>query len=300
MNLKQINLNLLKAFDVLVTESNVTKASEKLHITQAAMSNTLNQLRELFDDPLFIRQAKGMMPTAKALQLAPKVKQALCYVERVFIEEEFDPKTAKHSFRVAVSSYCELIFIPKLMLYLQKHAPGLSLRLTHFCASEHADIALKKDIDMVIGPIQTECANDCSECVLATDDAVCIMHCQHPLAKKTLTMSNYQKYPHVAVNFEPKKESTFIDEFLANHGVERNVICTFTQVAPALMLIKQQRDLIGTYPAILCEQLQDRGCYAIKKPPFSVPTCEFRLRWHQRYDNDPAHQWLREALLSLP
>src|SRR3990167_5206841 len=155
MNLYRINLNLLKVFVVLMREQHVSTAANSLGLTQPAVSNSLQQLRELFQDELLIRSGKKMVPTQKALLLAPQIQQALNQLETViFFSEEFDYKTSSREFRLGMTDYAEYVLLPKLYERIKEVAPHISLKVLtchefspeDFEAEElsHTDKALKK------------------------------------------------------------------------------------------------------------------------------------------------------------
>ena len=128
MNLKNIDLNLLVYLDVLLLKRNVTRAAESLGISQPAMSNGLQRLRKLFNDPLLVRTSNGMSPTERAERLQPLVREIVMSVEKaVESEQEFEPARATRVFRISVSDYTESTLVPHLLRYMRSRAPNITL-----------------------------------------------------------------------------------------------------------------------------------------------------------------------------
>ncbi len=130
MSLNRLDLNLLIAFDALMTERNVSKAAEKLFIGQSAMSHSLNRLRQALDDPILVRTTRGMEPTARAEALIVPIRKALLEIEVTVTRHfDFDPKTAKHNFVIAATDYNELILLPSLLKKVREQAPGVHIHV---------------------------------------------------------------------------------------------------------------------------------------------------------------------------
>ncbi len=129
MDLRSVNLNLLAAFDALVVEKNVTRAAKRMGVTQSAMSNSLAQLRALFDDALFVRTAHGIEPTSRAIELHAPVREGLHRLEQALAPRHFDPKTANRVFVIAASDHVELVVLPGLLRRLGKVAPRVRVEV---------------------------------------------------------------------------------------------------------------------------------------------------------------------------
>jgi DNA-binding transcriptional LysR family regulator len=289
MNIKKINLNLLIAFDALILECSVSAAAKRCHVTQAAMSNTLKQLRELFSDPLFIRESKGIKPTPKALTLHKKIRDALSSIEEVFTEESFDPKISTREFHLALSDHGENLILPKLYDYMSKHAPAIKLRVTPY-THIHDIERLSTDIDIAIGANYGIPQQIYSEPLLL-ENGVIVMNKHHVYANKNLTMKSYLSLKHIAVNFNPHSGLTYIDSALKKSQQSRNVIMYLTNISTALSLIKTT-DLVGTFPKSIVTALTSKNDFAIKKMPFAINDYVVSILYHKRYSTDPAHAWL--------
>ena len=128
MNIALVDLNLLVVFDAVMREKHVTRAAKRIGMTQPAVSNALNRLRHIAKDDLFIRSANGVVPTARAIELGPPIRQAINLVENAFDPTSFDPKSSTEEFNIAISNYTASILFPKLAEVLEKEAPNINVR----------------------------------------------------------------------------------------------------------------------------------------------------------------------------
>lgn len=290
MNIKKLSINLLVSFDALMTECSVSVAAKKCHITQAAMSNSLKQLRDIFDDPLFIRESKGIKPTSKATSLHTKVRAAITSIEDVFIEENFDPRRSSREFNLALSDHGENLILPALYKYLAVHAPYIKLRVTPYTQSTNDIERLTTDIDIAVGNNYGVPPQINSE-ILFIENAICVMRRNHEYANKSMTIKRYLSSHHIAVNYNPHSPLSHIDSALKKTDFVRTVMIYVTNLRIALELVKSS-DLIGTFPKILLLGMIDKKDFAIKEAPFHVNDSNISLMYHKRHDSDPAHAWL--------
>ncbi|MHC3969199.1 LysR family transcriptional regulator, partial [Pseudomonas aeruginosa] len=152
MNIQTFDLNLLRVLDALLRERNVSRAAERLALSQPAVSNALNRLRELLDDPLLVRAGRAMQPTPRALALEAPIRAALRQIEQSLGDGEgFDPGRSRQRFTVAVTDYVELICMPALMRRLSERAPGISIAIQHLTPTLPAEALDKGELDLVLG-----------------------------------------------------------------------------------------------------------------------------------------------------
>lgn len=296
MNIKKINLSLLVAFDALMANGSVSAAAKHCHVTQAAMSNTLKQLRELFSDQLFIRESKGIKPTPKALSLHKKIRDVLLSVEGIFTDEKFDPKISTREFHLAFSEHAENLILPKLYTYVSKYAPGIKLRVTPYVHTHDLE-RLITEIDIAIGPGYGISQNIYTEPLLV-ENGVIVMSKNHRYAKKSLTMKDYMSLKHIAVNYNPNSGLSYVDSEMAKALRSRNVSIYITNIRTALVLIKKT-DLVGTFPKLLVNALASKNDFAIKKMPFTISDQIVSLLYHKRHSGDHAHSWLIGLIKTL-
>ena len=152
MNIYNFDLNLLRVLDALLRERNVSRAAERLSLSQPAVSNALNRLRELLDDPLLVRAGRAMQPTPRALALEAPIRHALQQIEHSLIAgEAFDPARSQQRFRIAVTDYVELVCMPALMRRLAEHAPGIQLAIQHLTPTLPVEALDNGEVDLVLG-----------------------------------------------------------------------------------------------------------------------------------------------------
>ena len=184
MNIALVDLNLLIVFDAVMREKHVTRAAKRIGMTQPAVSNALNRLRYIAKDDLFIRSPAGVVPTARALELSPPIRQAINLVENAFDPTTFDPKSSNDVFNIAISNYTASILFPSLAQLLEKEAPNINVR-----SKQLGDVDLLKEleaanIDFIIAGQQLEETENFVSVPLYDEDFVCVLRKRHPLAKK--------------------------------------------------------------------------------------------------------------------
>ncbi len=300
MNLYRLNLNLLIALDVLLIEQNVTLAAKKLFITQAAMSNNLQQLRELFHDDLLIRQKNAMVPTSYAKDLAPKLHQVLQEMRSIVESgQRFDPKTSERVFKIGMTDYMAAILLPSLIPYLKQVAPSIRIAVASVYHLNDPQAFETGQYEIGIGKI-FKSANRIKKQLLIKDSGVCVINRRHPLAKKKkITLRDYLSYKHVAVKVDDPNSALIIDAVLKVLGVQRDIYVGLPFVVPIFKIIEQSDDLIATMIRSMTVLYNKHHDFIVKPLPFKIPDIDIFLAWHQSHDNDLGHQWLREQILAI-
>lgn len=306
MNLARIDLNLLVYLDVLLREGSVTRAAEKLNITQPAMSNGLRRLRELFSDPLLIRTSEGMRPTARALELQTQLREVLSALESVIQITDFDPLESDHLFRIMASDYAEATVIPHLLELIRTQAPGIVLDILTPSDITFQDLE-KGKIDLAINRFdhlpkslhQTTLWRDSFSCLLSIDNPACT----------NFTLDAYLAAPHVWVSKTGMGIGTgmtprdtlklgWVDEALAEIGHERR-IRVFTRHYQIAALMAQQPDLIATVPTQTAVLHKNNPRLAIMRPPFPIVPIELKMAWSALSQHNAAHIWLRRHIQDI-
>lgn len=300
MNLYRLNLNLLIALDILLEEKNVTVAASKIFLTQSAMSNNLQRLRVIFKDELLIREKNGMSLTGYAKELQPQLHRVLSELSYLVTNcRRFDPKISTRVFKIGLSDYLSALILPKLIEKLQNTAPNIKIRIVsayHFNSTEPFE---KEDYDLAIGKI-FQLSSPVHTQLLFKDTGVCIINPQHPLAKKKkITLKDYLAYQHIAVCADNPSFPPVIEQSLAQLNVQRNIQISLPFVVSIFTLIENSKNLIATIMKSTALRFQYKRCYEIKPLPFKIPTTEFYLAWHRRFENDPGHQWLRRQIVDV-
>jgi DNA-binding transcriptional LysR family regulator len=296
VHLGAIDLNLLVALDALLIERSVTRAANRIGLTQSAMSHALARLRTLFGDELLVRSNAGMVPTMRGEALAAPIRGALEQVGRALAPVTFDPKTARGKVLLATSDYVELVLLPKVVARLAEEAPGIDLRLVSTGDEVYEDLA-RGALDFFIAPPSSfdERAGIAMR-RLFEDRFVCIVRNGHPLATKKLTLARFTAARHALIS--PRgKEGGFVDDALARLGLKRRVAVAVPHfmVAPHLVATS---DLILTVAQRVAAVLAEPLGLTILAPPPELALAGFGMAmiWHERSQADPMLKWARELL----
>lgn len=293
-----VDLNLLVALDCLTETRSVTRAAERLGVTQSAMSHTLRRLRALFDDPLMVRVGAGMALTPRAEALVVPVRAALRTLGRVLVEpEDFDPGSAVRTFRICAPDLFETLLLPRLWAQLSAAAPGVDLVVVP--APLDRDRALATgELDVAIVPVQgDEPARGGAESLRRTlfrDEMRCFLRRGHPLAAE-LDLDGFCVAGHVMVSPSGRGPGV-VDRVLARVGRERRVAVRVPSFASALSVVGGS-DLVLTGPSSL-ERVCGAGIVAADAP-VPVPGHGVAMVWHRRFGGERGHTWFRGQLLEL-
>lgn len=290
MNLAKLNLNLLLGLQALLAEGSVTRAAQRLHVTQSAMSKSLAQLRELFSDPLLVRCGNRTEPTLLARDLRWQVDAVLQDIERMLQQAAFDPASCEHSFTLVAGDYEAQYLLPQIFDDLYRAAPRLSLRLLHL--DEHLNPRLQGgEVDLCLCTLDNLPAQVSSR-LLYRDHMVCVMNPAHPLAGRAMTLDDYCLYPHVVNSAE---RGQMINDVLAAQGRFRHVRLEVPLFMSALRLVGDGTTLV-TLPGHVAQRVCAEQGLAQAPLPFALPALEYGLAWPARLDGQASHRWLREML----
>ncbi|MEZ4241437.1 MAG: LysR family transcriptional regulator [Myxococcota bacterium] len=291
-HLAEVDLNLLVVLDVLLEERSVTRAATRLGRTQPAVSRSLGRLRSLLGDPLLVREGGGLVPTPRAAALAAPVRALLQdVVAQVLASDDFDPARAARRFTVATTDYVERVLLPRPLARIAREAPGCQIVLTH----APDPLAVAGDVDLLFTPLFAP-GRQVRIRPLVDDTFVCVVRSDHPcLAQPAgLDLEAYLALPHLLV--APRgNPGSIVDDELAALGRTRHVavqVPTFLS-APALVAAS---DLVWTLPQHLARALAAEARLATVPTPLPVPGFTVHLAWHERWQHDPGHAWLRRLL----
>lgn len=288
------DLNLLPVFVMLMEERNVTRAAERLRITQPALSNALNRLRDMLRDPLFVRERYGMKPTATALELLPVISAALSAIdETVRSQQEFDPSQAERLFTVAPNSYVEFVLMPAVVVRLRNTAPGVKLRLIPFGSDLAETGVMSGTTAMVLGRISDPPDNMVVQ-HLMDEGLACVVRADHPDVQAGLSRERYEQLKHVNV-LPPGRLRAGLFQALERTGMRREVAVSVTHFL-AVPEIVAVTDYCATLPGLLCRHLAGDSRLKVVPCPVDLGTFPVEMAWHVRYRDDPAHRWLRSVV----
>lgn len=295
-NLGKFDLNLLTAFDTLMTERGVTRAGKSMGITQAAMSNTLRRLREIFDDPLFVKSGYNMEPTARALELAGPISQSLHFVRQALEQGRFDPLLSCHTFRIGMVEYASAILLPLLLNHLQTVAPGVVIDVVDVGGADEVASLDNGQVDMVFSRFQW-LPPKISLHRLFNTEYVAIFRQDHPLVQERLTLEAFLQTRHI--HYYPRgMESTVVDEALEQMGLKRNIVAKTFSMGP-IPCILRQTDMMAVMPDRTAQYIAQAVGLRVEKLPFKTPKLRLAYAWHPRTENSPPQIWLREQVKLL-
>ncbi|OSM01558.1 LysR family transcriptional regulator [Magnetofaba australis] len=293
-NLNKFDLNLLVAFDTLMMERGVTRAGRALGITQAAMSNTLRRLREIFDDPLFVKSGARMEPTPRALELAEPVALALQKIRVALDQERFDPYGSKRTFRIGMLDYFTAMLMPELTQLLSRVAPGVVVRAVDVGGEDEISALERGDVDIIFSRFQWVPPKVTLNRLLEME-YVCLHRKNHPLVGDgKLTMEALLEARHI--QYYPRgMDNTVVDEALAERDLHRQIVCRLGSfgMLPALVA---GSDLMTCMPEGAARVMARQANLQVSQLPFPTAKLRLAIAWHPRTERDPAHIWFREQV----
>jgi DNA-binding transcriptional LysR family regulator len=298
IELAQIDLNLLVAFESIFEQRSVTAAAQKLYLGQPAMSAALGRLRTLFGDDLFIRVGRQMQPTAKAVAIAPGIFAALHQVRQTIqASQNFSPASDSRDFTIGSADYTSFIAIPKLMADCAHSAPNLNFRTIEFEKDRVGDLLETGAIDLALGvfpdpPRQTICVP------LFQEHFVGIARKHHPeIVNKSISLDKFVSLSHVLVTIR-RDITGEIDRALAVRNLQRRIVLT----VPHVLVLPA---IIGSTDAIACVPLRMASYFSrldeieFFELPIELPAWTVSMLWSKLSDRDDANCWIRQTLQTL-
>lgn len=294
MRLQQLDLNLFVVFEAIYRERNLTRVAQQLHITQPAVSNALNRLREQLDDPLFERAYKGMVPTPVADSMIERVREALgLLAASVETPALFEPTTSQKTFQFAMNDLAESLLLGPLLAQVSQIAPDMSITSVSLprrdIVAELASGNLDFAIDVPVLPMADLC-----HAPLMQHPYVCALRPGHPALSKSWSLAQYLALRHLHVSSR-RTGFGYVDNALHQLGESRNIKLRVQHylVAPDIV---RETDLVWTLP----QPLAERFGLEVRPLPFSLSVLQLHLFWHRRNNDSAANQWLRQLLLATP
>ncbi|MGE6660867.1 LysR family transcriptional regulator [Pseudomonas sp. NPDC077408] len=296
MNIYNFDLNLLRVLDALLRERNVSRAAERLSLSQPAVSNALNRLRELLDDPLLVRAGRAMQPTPRALSLEAPIRDALQQIEHTLNAGDFfDPATSRQRFVIAVTDYVELICMPALMAHLANVAPGIQLAIQHLTPSLPAEALDNGEIDLSVGrfldvPTRFHSRRWASETLRVA------LRKGHPLVDSGLDLPAFLRLRHLWVHGGQTRG--MVDQWLKDHDLEREVVYTTPNYLQAAHIVASS-DLAAVLPTELARHFAGLLPLQLFDLPFDLGTFQLDIVSVAQRERDAALQWLIEQIVAV-
>jgi DNA-binding transcriptional LysR family regulator len=295
-----IDLNLLRVFQAIADERSLTLAGNRLHLSQPAVSYALGRLREVFNDPLFIRTKEGMKPTPTAVELSKPINRALQAVQDALRHaERFDAATSTRVFRASMTDVAEMVFLPPACEKLNELAPSTRLHIEQVTPA-HLEEALRTgQLDFAIGNLPVLKPTTRYE-LLFRESYVCMMRKRDGLpAHEQLEMDEFLAMSHVLVQ-SVESSHLQVETAFRSLGVNRKIGLDIPHFS-VLPRILARSDLVATLPLRIANLFQSEapGQFAVYTLPVEIPAVDITLHWHEDFDQDAGNAWLRQVIVGL-
>ena len=295
MNLRRLDLNLLLIFDVLMQELSITRAAEKLAMTQPTVSHALQRLREQIGDPLLTRSGAGMQPSSKALELHRAIHGPLMDIDLALNPQGgFVPAQSDRTFSIATTDYVEALLLPALLKEIESQAPNVKLLLRQLHHRLPLEDLEAGKVDLVIGREKNLLKKFASQAVIE-DGYLCAMASDHELAGKKLTLQKFLKQKHIFVRPESMHRSD--ERKLFAEVQEQLKVAAVVQHVLVAMHAVANSNLLTIGPARLLREMADVYDIYLTKPPVELPCFNFSLIWNQNRSADEGLEWLRNLIV---
>jgi DNA-binding transcriptional LysR family regulator len=292
--LRQFDLNLLIIFEALISECHVSRAAERVFLSQSAMSHALNRLREHLNDPLLVRTENGLQPTPRALSMLPDVRQALQLIERTLSPADpFLPASSQRHFTIASTDYFESVIFPDLVGHLQSIAPHITLEIEMISEGASASRLESRHVDLVVGMDAThKIPGHLISTHWMNEKLVCLAGVDNDQVKETLSLAHYISLPHAVFSDLAGDTSSIIDHWLQTLQLSRHSIVRTVNYMAAARVVAQTSAII-TLPYHMALLFSQMLPVRMVKPPEGIPSLAMTTIHHPLFECDPALQWLK-------
>jgi DNA-binding transcriptional LysR family regulator len=307
-----LDLNLLRVFGALADELNVTRAGARLGLSQSAVSHALGRLRHILEDPLFVRGSDGMRPTARAQEIAPRLRQGLAQLQDALSPTAFDPADTGRRFTIATGSYAGAVLMPEVMSLIRAEAPAAELRLYGIDASLGDDLESGRT-DLAVGAFGRVAPRFDRE-VLFTETAVWALSARHPAAAaESLSLEALADLPQVIMAVGQDRavdgrltegglerwviwdDRSALDDALAKIGRSRVVAITAQDAYSALAIVSRT-DMVALAPRRLATACAQQYGLKLFEPPYRSRPTDIEVLWRRDLGPSAAIDWLRSRL----
>lgn len=296
MDTMRLDFNLLVTLDTLLAERNVTHAARRLNLSQSALSTRLARLREIFDDPLLIPAQRGMVPTQKAMELQPRLHDALEAVRQVVVADAtFDPSRARATVSIAASDAMLSALLPPLVRALREEAPGLRVAWRNLDLTTVRGQMERGAVDLAITRPETA-PEQLRMSMLCREEYVLIARAGHPTVKGRIDLDLFCALDHIIVSPDGGGFAGPTDDVLASMGRSRRVTLS-TPGFLVVPVIVARSDMIAVVPSRIVRDERER--LQVLDPPIRVPGFDLAMIWHDRATTHPLQRWLRERFAAL-
>jgi DNA-binding transcriptional LysR family regulator len=304
-NFRTLDLNLLRVFDQVMAERNLTRAAGNLAMTQPAVSNAISRLREALGDKLVVRSGYGVEPTPRALSLWPAIADALRQMEASVAPGEFVASEASNTFVLSMADATAAELMPGLVEIIERDAPGVSMHVLPLTTRDPRPLLDGGQIDLAVGffPAVLAALTAQAQAVgmaafdherLFAGEYVCVMRKGNPLAGGRMTLKRYCAAHHLLVSFSGRPFG-IVDEALASLGHKRRIVLTVNQFFTAGRVVANS-DLLTVLPRHFVSVTGIASHLVLRELPFKVPPVHVDSLWHRRQGQRSDHAWLRLAV----
>ena len=295
----RLDLNLVPIAVALYDELSVSRAAQKLGMSQPAVSMALRRMRAAFNDPLFIRAPRGVTPTPRAHALIRAARPVVTHLQDALrTGETFRPALDTRPFSFALSDVGEMVFLPRLLERLRSVAPNSMVRSISMPPHQLSQGLEMGDIDLAIGYFPDLGNSSFFQQRLFTHHFACLMRARHPLRAKRLTREGFLGAEHAVVRAEGRSQEIF-EQFLERKKIRRKIVL-MTPHFLSLPMIIARSDLIATVPHALAVYFARLSSdLAVAMPPFDIGGFDVRQHWHRKFHNDSRSKWLRRQVTQL-
>ena len=291
---RRVDLNLMVVFEAVHEARSLTAAGQRLGLSQPAVSHALARLRHTFKDPLFVRTPRGVVPTPRADEIAPRVAEGLAIIRASFGPREFSAETSTRLFTLGMADIGEVVQLPPLMKAIAPLAPSVRLR-TIALAPEDARVALADGhIDLALSNVPVKMPFH--EQVLGTPGYATLASIDHPTIRSRLTLASFREARHLVAKpyGAGRRHGEVVERALRSIGAE--IALQVGHFFPVGTIVAQS-ELIATVPWGMAKTLEGMLPLRLFKPPVKLPTPHLSLIWHERYHRDAGNVWLRDIFV---
>lgn len=296
-DLATLDLNLLRVFDAVARERHVTRAANRLHLSQPAVSNALARLRAALNDELFLRRPGGVEPTELAIALAGPVAEVLDRLrDTLAVHAPFDPATAERVFTIALSEYAEAVLAPRLLERMAQEAPGCLLAIRHADRTNWQELVDRGEAELALGMLPEPPAIY-TRIRLLPEAFMTLMRQGHPLAKGVLTEDRLITFPHLLHSPNGSRDGA-LDMALATRGKKRRLGAVVAHLSAVPEILKRT-EMVMTLSSRLARVIAEDHDLVLRESPVEIRHTRLSMIFHRRFEGDAGHAWLRRLMLSV-
>lgn len=278
-----------------MSERNVSRAADRLGLTQSVVSKGLANLRLIFRDPLFIRSAAGMLPTNRAVEIQHDVSHSISILDDILCEQpQFEPRTARTEYSVGVSDYGSYVLLPELIKVLTAEAPDITLATRDISTNTAEGLLLSGQVDLCLASDATF-SYPIHHSDLFRDHFVCLARPGHPLESSAFGIDEFLRHKHLVMPRQGGGNVGVVEQALSALGKERRVAARVSSLL-SVPEILGSTDMIMTTTSRVASKLRRHAALAVHPHPLPLPQLRFTQVWHERNSRNASHQWLRQQI----